>query len=89
MIESTDDEVILTCKVTGDDITSGYWERLSDGPLPNRTNVSSLSNDTVQLTITRARPKHSGFYLCVIYSQWGEARSNITSVNITSKRNNL
>ena len=88
-IESANDEVVLTCKITGDDITSGYWERLSDSPLPNKTNVSSLSDDTVQLTITRARPNHSGFYLCKIYSQWGEAQSNIISVNITGKRNNF
>ena len=89
-ITSGNEEVILTCNVTGDDITGGYWERVRNNPLPVSNNMSSLSNDrrTVTITISRARPKHSGKYRCVVYSQWGVARGNVR-VTITSKSNNV
>ena len=83
---------MLTCNVTGDDITGGYWERTSsDDPLPVGNNRSSLSNDkrTLTITIRRARPTHSGKYRCVVYSQWGVARSRNVRVTITSKSNNV
>ena len=86
-IVSDNEEVMLTCNVNGDDITGGYWERMNDDPLPNRNNMSSLSNDKRTLTITfrRARPTHSGRYRCVVYSQWGVAQSRNVQVTITSK----
>ena len=83
--------MILTCEVTGDDITGGYWERVNDDPLPVNNNMSSLSNDkrALTLTISRARPTHSGMYHCVVYSQWGVAQSRNITVIITSKSNNV
>ena len=88
-IVSDNEQVTLTCRVTGDDISGGYWERVNDGPLPNSNNMSSLSNDkrTITITISRARPSHSGRYRCVVYSQWGMAQSSRVSVTITSKSN--
>ena len=80
---------MLTCNVTGDDITGGYWERVNDDPLPVSNNRSSLSNDKRTLTISRARPTHSGRYRCVVYSQWGVAQSGNVKVTITSKSNNV
>ena len=90
-IASDNEEVMLTCNVNGDDITGGYWERVNDDPLPDKNNRSSLSNNKITLTITirRARPTHSGMYRCVVYSQWGVARSGNIRVTITSKSNNL
>ena len=81
----------LTCKVTGDNITGGYWERVNGDELSNRNNISSLSNDKRALTITisRVRPTHSGMYRCVVYSQWGVAQSRNVQVTITSKSNNV
>ena len=81
---------MLTCNATGDDITGGYWERVND-PLPVNNNMSSLSNDkrTLTITISRARPTHSGRYRCVVYSQWGVAQSSNIQVTITSKNNNV
>ena len=78
---------MLRCNViTGDDITGGYWEKVNDDPLPVRNNMSSLSNDkrTLTITISRARPTHSGKYRCVVYSQWGVAQSRNVQVTITS-----
>ena len=85
-IVSGNEVVTLTCEVNGDDITGGYWERINDGPLPNKNNVSSLNNDKtiLQLNITKARPDHSGQYYCVVYSQWGMDQSNNAQVTITS-----
>ena len=82
---------MLTCNITGDDIIGGYWERMRNNPMPDKNNVSSLSNDnrTLTITITKARPTHSGKYRCVVYSQWGVARSGNVKVTITSKSNNL
>ena len=90
-IVSGNEEVTLTCNVNGDDITGGYWERVIDNPLPNQRNISSLSNDkrTLTITISRARSTHSGRYRCVVYSQWGVARSRNVQVTITSKSNNV
>ena len=84
-------QVTLKCEVTGDDITGGYWERVKDNPLPVDNNGSSLSNDkrTLTITISRARPTHSGMYRCVVYSQWGVAQSRNVTVTITSKSNNI
>ena len=80
---------MLTCNITGDDIIGGYWERVRNNPLPDKNNVSSLSNDNRRLTMTisKARPTHSGRYGCVVYSQWGVARSGNVKVTITSKSN--
>ena len=88
-IVSGNEEVMLTCNVNGDDITGGYWERVNDDPVSN--NRSSLSNDkrTLTITISRARPTHSGRYRCVVYSQWGVAQSRNVQVTITSKSNNV
>ena len=82
---------MLTCNINGDDITGGYWERVRDDPLPVSNNRSSLSNDkrTLTITISRARPTHSGRYRCVAYSQWGVAQSGNVRVTITSKSNNV
>ena len=90
-IVSGNEEVMLTCNVTGDDIIGGYWERVNDDPLPVSNNMSSLSNDKKALTITisRARPTHSRRYRCVVYSQWGVAQSRNVRVTITSKSNNV
>ena len=90
-IVSGNEQVMLTCNVNGDDITDGYWERVNDDPLPVNNNVSSLSNDkrTLTITISRARPIHSGRYRCVVYSQWGVAQSRNVQVTITSKSNNV
>ena len=81
----------LTCQVTGDDVTGGYWERVNDNLLPVNNNRSSLSNDkrTLTMTISRARPRHSGMYRCVVYSQWGVAQSRNFRVIITSKNINV
>ena len=81
----------LTCEVTGDDIAGGYWERQNKGLLPVGNNMSSLNNDKSMLTmiISRARPKHSGMYYCVAYSQWGVAQSRNVQVTITSESNNV
>ena len=81
----------LTCKVTGDNITGGYWERVNGNELSNRNNMSSLSNDkrTLVINISRARPTHSGMYHCVVYSQWGVAQSRNVQVTITSKSDNV
>ena len=89
-IVSGNEQVLLTCNVNGDDITGGYWERVNDS-LPNRNNMSSLSNNkrTLTITISRARPTHSGTYHCVVYSQWGVAQSSNVQVTITSKSNNV
>ena len=90
-IVSGNEEVMLTCYVNGDDITGGYWERVNDDPLPVSNNISSLSNDkrTLTITISRARPTHSGRYRCVVYSQWGVAQSRNVQVTITSKSDNV
>ena len=90
-IVSGNEQVMLTCYVNGDDITGGYWERVNDDPLPVSNNMSSLSNDkrTLTITISRARPTHSGRYRCVVYSQWGVAQSRNVQVTITSKSNNV
>ena len=77
----------------GDDIARGYWERVNRVSLNNGNNdsTSSLSNGNtiVQLNITKARPKHSGMYHCVAYSQWGVAQSRNVQVTITSESNNV
>ena len=88
-IISGNEQVTLTCNVTGDDISGGYWERM-DG-VPFFRNVSSLSNNntTVTMTITRLRRQHSGRYHCIAYSQWGVAQSRSIQVNITSESNNV
>ena len=85
-----DEQVTLTCKVTGDGIAGGYWERMDSVQLKNR-NMSSLRNNkrTITMTITRARPEHSGIYYCVAYSQWGVDQSRNVQVNITSESNNI
>ena len=90
-IVSDNEEVRLTCNATGDDITGGYWERVNDDPLPVSNNMSSLSNDkrTLMITISRARPTHSGRYRCVVCSQWGVVQSRNVKVIITSKSNNV
>ena len=86
-IVSGNEQVMLTCNVNGDDIIGGYWDRVNGGPLPNYNNMSSLSNNmrTLIITISRARPEHSGRYRCVVYSQWGVAQSSNVQVTITSK----
>ena len=83
--------MILTCNVTGDDITGGYWERVNDNELPNRNNMTLLSKNkrTLAITISRAHPAHSGRYRCVVYSQWGVAQSRNVQVTITSKSKNV
>ena len=87
-VVSGNEQVTLTCEVTGDDIAGGYWER-QNGPVGN--NVSSLSDDKSTLTINigKARPEHSGRYRCVAYSQWGVAQSRNVQVTITSESNNV
>ena len=90
-ITSGNNNIILTCNVTGDDIAGGYWERVNDKSLDKRNNDSSLSNGNtiVQLSITKARPEHSGRYRCVAYSQWGVAESRNVQVTIASESNNI
>ena len=89
-VVSGSERVMLTCEVTGDDVT-GYWERLGGDPLPNKANMSSLTNDntTLQLIIAGARAEYSGMYRCVVYSQWGMAQSNNVIVIITSENSVL
>ena len=79
----------LTCRVTGDDIIGGYWERVGRKPLSKSKNMSSLSDEktSLQLIINEARRTHSGRYRCVVYSQWGVAQSKNVQVTITSKSN--
>ena len=90
-VVSGNEQVTLTCEVTGDDITGGNWERRNGGPLPVGNNMSSLSNDKsmLKMIISRARPEHSGRYHCVAYSQWGVAQSRNVQVTITSESNNV
>ena len=90
-IVSGNEQVMLTCNVTGDNIVDGYWERVKNVSIPDQINMSSLSNDkrTLTITISRARPTHSGRYRCVVYSQWGVAQSRNVQVTITSKSNNV
>ena len=89
-IVSGNEQVTLTCKVTGDNITGGYWERVNDDLLPVNNNRSRFNNKrTLTITIRRARPTHSGMYRCVVYSQWGVAQSRNVQVTITSKSNNV
>ena len=87
-IISGNEEVMLICKVTGDNITGAYWEKTNGS---QHSNMSSLSDDKITLTITisRARPTHSGAYRCVLYSQWGVAQSRDVQVNIISKSDNV
>ena len=89
-IISGNEQVTLTCEVTGDNIAGGYWERMDSVQLRNR-NITSLSNDkrTITMAITRARPEHSGIYYCVAYSQWGVGQSRNVQVTITSESNNV
>ena len=89
-IVSGDEQVTLSCRAFGDDI-NGYWERVNDGPLPIQNNMSLLMEDSavvtfLHLTITRARPMHSGRYRCIAYSEWGIDQSDDITVTITSKR---
>ena len=92
-IISENDNLLLTCTATGDDITGGYWERVNRKSLNKGNNDSSSSlsngNTIIQLNITRARPKHSGMYRCVAYSLWGVAQSTNVTVTITSESNNV
>ena len=77
----------LTCKFTGDNIISGYWERVGDRSLLN----SEFNDDniTLQVVINEARPTHSGIYRCVVFNQWGLALSRNVQVTITSRSNNV
>ena len=88
-ITSETNNLLLSCTVTGDDIAGGYWERVNRRSLnkENNDSSSSLSNgDTIiQLNITKLRPKHSGMYRCVAYSQWGVGQSRNVQVTITSE----
>ena len=88
-IVSGDNEAVLSCTVTGDDIIGSYWEKVNGDSLPNKINISSFRNNKRTLTITKVRPEHSGMYRCVAYSQWGVAESRIVQVNITSESNNV
>ena len=92
-ISSENDNLLLTCTVTGDDIAGGYWERVNRRSLNKENNDSSLSlsngNTIIQLNITELRPKHLGMYRCVAYSQWGVAKSRNVQVTITSESNNV
>ena len=89
-IDGGNEQVTLTCEVTGDDITGGYWERVNDDPLPRNDNRSRFNSmRTLTMTIRRAHPTHSGMYRCVVYSQWGVAQSRNVQVIITSMSNNV
>ena len=90
-VVSGNEQVTLTCEVTGDDIAGVYWERRNGDPLPVGNNVSSLSDDKSMLIINigKARPEHSGRYRCIAYSQWGVAQSRNVQVTITSESNNV
>ena len=90
-IVSRNENVTLSCTVTGDDITSGYWERVDGKSLQSINNMSSINDDKtrLQLVITKAHPKHSGKYRCIAYSQWGVAQSRGGQVTITSESNNV
>ena len=89
-IVSGDEQVTLTCEVLSNDV-NGYWERVDDGPLPLKNNMSSLMRETsvvtlLHLTITRARPMHSGKYQCIVYNELGIDQSRNVTVTITGKR---
>jgi len=76
---------MLTCEFSGDDIIIVYWERLNNGSLSSNNNITMVNSDKTRLvlSITEARPSHSGLYRCVVYSQWGEAQSKNIHVSIT------
>ena len=84
------EQVTLTCKVTGDDIAGGYWERTDNVQLM-KSNMSSLKSNkrTIIMNITEVRPEHSGIYHCIACSQWGVAQSRNVQVTITSESNNV
>ena len=83
----TDDDktVELVCKITGDDITLAYWERLH-GALPNVTNRNAQpnSNQVILKMSVKAHPRNSGDFQCIAYSQWGVTSSTIASVSIVA-----
>jgi len=82
-IISGTEKVILTCKVSGDDIINGYWERVNEGPQNHSIFVDN--QNIIQLTIYEAHPSDSGEYHCVVHSQWGITQSEAVQVNITSE----
>ena len=89
-IISGNEQVTLTCIVTGDDIAGGYWERMDNVQLM-KSNMSSLKRNKriIIMTITEVRPEHLGMYYCVSYSQWGVGQSRNVQVTITSESNNV
>ena len=84
-IVSGGEELVLTCKFIGDDISAVYWERLNDGQLSSKINRTVVSNGNVVLTISEARPNYSGLYRCMVYSPWGITQSRDVHVTITGK----
>ena len=85
------EQVILICTAIGENITGGYWERVdgNHGLSPIHNESEPLSNNhrkaTLQMTIARAHPTHSGRYRCVIVNQWGVGKSRDVQVTIRSK----
>ena len=90
-IFSSHETVSLICRVIGANVAGGYWEKV-DGKVtlsPNHNKSKLVSHNghkaTVKMTITRARPIHSGRYRCVIFNQWSVVTSKDVQVTIRSK----
>ena len=82
-VSNNTEKVVLTCKVTGDDVTA-YWRRLDGLILPERRNQTVFDTTELSFTILRAHPHDSGEYQCVVYSPWGDAKSDIVVVSIVA-----
>ena len=87
-ILSGHENVVLMCTAIGH-ITGGYWEKV-DGKVSLNHNKSKLilhnhKKATVNMTITRVHPIHSGKYRCVIFNQWGVVKSKDVQVTVKSK----
>ena len=89
-IYSGHETVVLICRVIGENISGGYWEKV-DGTLSANHNKSKLiSHDnhhkaTVKMTITKVKPVHSGRYRCVIFTPWSVVKSDGIQVIVRSK----
>ena len=78
-ITNGSEQVVLMCKVNGDNITVAHWARLN-GSLSNEANQSFNAKEVI-LNI-KAHPHNSGDFQCIAQSQWGITHSRIVSVLI-------
>ena len=80
--------MILICKVKGNHLKGGYWERIDKGPSPKECNTSSSyldddHNTVLLLKIDRTFPNCSGQYHCVAFNDWGITVSGTHHVTIS------